>query len=777
MCDEIKSLRDDVDRLSKSLDSVLKCYQLTDNGKRSTRPRQREVDHDEPPVWFKQVLEALDKINSSLGVIGRRDSIRTPLPDRPLPDRLPGQPAVSAGHAHKLPGLRNRLEASNDHGACVNATTNTDTTSSSDPILSFRAPTEPGDPIILERHQLGKRMPETLCTLSQMPGHIKVRAPWLPEMIRGKNVEKVVLLRDNPDVKYNIFRRRQDGGVNVFREDPEEGRDFKWPKFEGMVESPRMESPLQELEKRIKNPPKATPYYCGPVQSKVVDLGFIWAGKELTEIEELTHANEPYGHIGWENSATACHTEDMGLWSVNFHLWGCDRLWLIIKSEHTERFESWVRQHWDCKPCPQFIRHLNMFFGPKQLEDAGIGFDIHTQQPGDGIVLLSGQYHQLWNLGPCLAVSTNVSKPGETLSFFREWLPVCNEDGFSNLYGDGRFLIKWVDPNVPPPGSNGLDDTTSTKLKRNASQYVPTPNKRRKFVSKRDWLDAVPAPRSKELEWRRVVHRTPEEEEIVERTTRLDKIKGQVEKGRLVILPTLSPYESMADDVPRLVSAILSRDAIKQFVEAVKHSKKPPKDQIRKPLHELSLEEGDPAFRPMAERSKQMNETHERSEYNQINHRHDQLRYAENYQALRDERNVLRLPSSIVDEVCRMSKSTPQRNKDRNKAGSKWREVCKKLGAGLLAFIPCCAIHQSPFSVTSANYVTLADKDKSEDLQRFHDMLDIEYIHSICAVAQAWFRAVDDGKQFDPNDISQRDNWDDLTGDQIVTQLKELIKG
>ncbi|KAJ4178309.1 hypothetical protein NW767_014884 [Fusarium falciforme] len=221
--------------------------------------------------------------------------------------------------------------------------------------------------------------------------------------------------------------------------------------------------------------------------------------------------------------------------------------------------------------------------------------------------------------------------------------------------------------------------------------------------------------------------------------------------------------EAIADDVRGLVSAVLSREAIQRFVEAVKHSKKPRAERARKPLDEIDLEDGDPAYRPVALRGRQLNYSEERTTFERIFTRYDQLQYALGYQALKDERGYDKLPPNIVAEVCRMNGVSRETSKKRNKTGNKWNKVCARLrhGAGLLAFLP-----------SSGEYLALAEERSRESLQRFHDELQgNDHFESICAVAIAWFEAVDQGKQFNH---SEDVNWDDVEEGEILERLQQL---
>ncbi|RSL89656.1 hypothetical protein CEP52_014843 [Fusarium oligoseptatum] len=224
-----------------------------------------------------------------------------------------------------------------------------------------------------------------------------------------------------------------------------------------------------------------------------------------------------------------------------------------------------------------------------------------------------------------------------------------------------------------------------------------------------------------------------------------------------------STDEAAADNIRGLVSAVLSKEAIQRFVEVVKHSKKPRAEQARKPLDELDLEDGNPAFRSIAQRGRQLSYSQERTTFERIFTRYDQLQYARGYQALKDDMGYDKLPPYVVAEVCRMNGVSKETSKKRNKTGNQWNRVCAKLkhGAGLLAFLP-----------SSKDYLALAEDGNGENLRRFHHELQSNhYFESICAVSIAWFEAVDQGKQFRPSDDV---DWEHLEERDVLEALERL---
>ncbi|KAF4990624.1 hypothetical protein FDECE_14288 [Fusarium decemcellulare] len=855
---QISSLRNDVDEMNATLHSILEKLQpKTVYEGRATRPLTHDKIPRGPPEWFQPVMRAAEKINARLDELEKqvniakkvlRPQVRTPLPDRRLgtsvveaegspsapSDNRPSNNKPSDGAALDLADSSPGDSASyHDASAATgkngqpqgpsNTVANADvaTTGTEVPRLESITPADSRDPPTLEPHQLGKHLPGTLFKLFETPGFAnKARAPWIPGEFRGKVNRAMLKVEAKADVKCQSFTKRQDGSVIV---EPTRGT-FDWAVIKDVEASPLIDNPLMELERRIKSPPKKASYYCGLIQPAAIDLSSIFfAGEALDELRrknQITHMNEAYGHLGTENSATPFHKEDLELSSCNIHVWGQDKWWVIINLEDTKKMEDWVRNNHKCKPCADFMRHLNLFFSPKQLKEAGIRFKIVVQRPGDIISTLPGQYHAVWNSGPSLAFSINFSQPGAMLTCFEKEYPVCGQCALRKLWflRHKGFLVKWVDPDIRPPGpkkkdgdsnskelsatgleesttdSDALSDldtpndsdapndsddpieelivvgsdvphepneaTTSTGHKSKTFRYASKTNERKRTDDQ--WAPAVPPRPSKQLK----LDQGP-------KVAMLTMMKEYSKQGRFVVHPNLNKDESMADDVPRLVLAILSRDAVKQFVEAVKHSKKTPEGCKRRPLEALGVT-GKEAYKPMAQRGKQTSEGQKRTRCDLICNRNDQLQFAKHYQALRAQGQYQRLPSKALDEICKMGNFSRNNLKDYNKTGNNWMSVCNNMkhGEGLLPFIPCCSVSLSPFHVTARYYEDLAGS--GDRLKRFHDLLDIDYVRSICAVAQTWFEAVDHGSRLDPEDDDDVD-WDGIEEDEIVEQLKRLI--
>ncbi|KAM0540553.1 hypothetical protein ACHAO7_011105 [Fusarium culmorum] len=311
---------------------------------------------------------------------------------------------------------------------------------------------------ILEQDQLGVEMPETLARLTPLSSYgNKARLPWIPQRVSEIDIKESLLPHGDPDVIYNEFTRRDDGSVHIYRDDPADGRELEWPDFENPGRPMTAKEASQALADFLTDPGSGASYYCGLAESELWAWCALYPGRLLANVEGLTHVNEIYTHLGKKNSGTAMHNEDDKLRSVNVAFAGT-KLFLLVDEEDTEKFEDWVRANYKCKPCPQFVRHLNIFFNPLQLQAAGIRFKILIQRAGDLIETQRGQYHQVLNIQDSLAISINYLRHSETPNFMdpHDPLEVCDECGLKGLFGRSGFYVKWVDLNVAPPASHRI---------------------------------------------------------------------------------------------------------------------------------------------------------------------------------------------------------------------------------------------------------------------------------------------------------------------------------
>lgn len=122
------------------------------------------------------------------------------------------------------------------------------------------------------------------------------------------------------------------------------------------------------------------------------------------------------------------HKEDANFGSVNVRFAG-PTVFLLVDTRDTRMFEDLVRDTIPDAPpkgkcCDQWVRHLSIFFRPKQLEEAGVRFTIFLQRVGDLIFAKRNQYHQVFIVQDSLSLSINYISDLETPGFFDERNPL-----------------------------------------------------------------------------------------------------------------------------------------------------------------------------------------------------------------------------------------------------------------------------------------------------------------------------------------------------------------
>lgn len=117
-----------------------------------------------------------------------------------------------------------------------------------------------------------------------------------------------------------------------------------------------------------------------------------------------------YLYCNSEGSMFAIHVEDGNLLSINIHISGSPKYWVMIPAECQETVRSFLREFYDSDTeCEDPTRHKDLYIPLYVLVERGIPFRIVPQEPGQIIITLPGVYHQGWNSGPGFSVAQNIS--------------------------------------------------------------------------------------------------------------------------------------------------------------------------------------------------------------------------------------------------------------------------------------------------------------------------------------------------------------------------------
>ncbi|KAJ4248153.1 hypothetical protein NW762_012923 [Fusarium torreyae] len=180
----------------------------------------------------------------------------------------------------------------------------------------------------------------------------------------------------------------------------------------------------------------------------------------------------------------------------------------------------------------------------------------------------------------------------------------------------------------------------------------------------------------------------------------------------------------------------------------------------------------------IAQRSRIMDKYQRNSDFWKIVNKYDQFQFASQYTGLLSELGLQKMPHNKFKMIQELSGPSNSAIEDRNNNGKIWMRICGGLehGSGLLPFIPCVAVNLSPFEVTTTSYTGLVEKGSDKRLKSFHQLLQHDYVQSLCKIGQDWFDAVDCGKEF-LDDVDELGvEWDTLSEEEVMEYLEWLVK-
>lgn len=276
----------------------------------------------------------------------------------------------------------------------------------------------------------------------------------LEEIISQDSFKSLIQIRNLPKVSWKtismlskkttenlqhgvIYRKNQDKHTGSYCSllVADETYEFQLPCDDAMDQKPSDEACMDFLGSLMGENFHKDPvfYFVGPPLDErwnhLVDSGDCLQGQLPSNVEGIT---SPYWHFGGKLSGTAFHKEDCDLRSMNLVLYGF-KVWLIIDTQDTPRFEEWIRARWgqNSNYDDQWLRHLNLILPPSDLQKAQIRFRIICAGPGDMILTSPNQYHYVINITTSLAISINFLLPQEPIA--RKETLLCKDCGLYPL--------------------------------------------------------------------------------------------------------------------------------------------------------------------------------------------------------------------------------------------------------------------------------------------------------------------------------------------------------
>ncbi|KAH7232770.1 hypothetical protein BKA59DRAFT_517218 [Fusarium tricinctum] len=621
------------------------------------------------------------------------------------------------------------------------STTNTTTPPLPPPPNDNAASDAVADSFTLTSEQLGKNMPSTFASLPDKPGFAnRAKLPWVASTPISNNVGQDMIPEEQPDVQWSQVEPRPQGGMYVSRYVPRRSRHNEDPFPELQVDVPRKSKKacLAQLEESL-----GTQRISSSIGRALPSTTRFTARSRFTRgISCITCLilHMPTKHTRAspiQDLLRQCirRTIDSGPATLSF------------------KFEDWVCETFEIEnpKCMQWLRHLNIFFDPKDLTAAGIQYDIVTQGPGEVVITHQYQYHQVYNVTPTLAIATNFIPLDIQPHFYSPDDPfvVCQKCGLASLFMQDGCHVRFLD------SKSDSSEPQTTLVKR---------SKTRRRGGKRQKLSRD--------------HESPSHDES---EVMLQRMKHLEVEGQFVVPLRLSRSQTMGDSIVPLALAITSRPAIRQFLQAVKLSKGTTSALAPSSINSIVFFTPSTntsitsAMKAVAQRLKRMDTDNKKQTFYKIMRNYDQYQLAMNWASLVTEEECSQRMSThayaqVMQTLCDMSGSTVSAIKDRKERGKLWVKLFTdaSFDVGLLSFLPYDASNVNPFGVRIEEYLDLVRED-AEGLETFRRLLDIPVVGAMCRYGRAWLEDVDEKGML--TNLHQGRVWDIETEDEVVKLL------
>jgi len=127
--------------------------------------------------------------------------------------------------------------------------------------------------------------------------------------------------------------------------------------------------------------------------------------------EKIAGYTTPMLYVGSAGTTFALHSEDQNLFSCNYLLAGCPKVWYGVPPSYYSQVISLISTIFAEKKivqqCPQAVMHKRFLLNPEVLHAAGIPTSRVIQRPGDMIITSPGAFHFGYNTGWNIAEASN----------------------------------------------------------------------------------------------------------------------------------------------------------------------------------------------------------------------------------------------------------------------------------------------------------------------------------------------------------------------------------
>lgn len=473
------------------------------------------------------------------------------------------------------------------------------------------------------------------------------------------------------------------------------------------------------------------------------------------------------------------HTEDGHLHSFNALHFGLRSITVVIP-QHAPLIDRFFKR-W---PCAQRARHESTYIPQAILHKLGVSYNVLLQRPREVVGFMPYAYHQGGSLSSASAEAVNYAAMGWSVTGYSACrrrrnecpgYPIPNaylmfrapgeeqlEQDFDPFAGDETCEVINATADAGASGQRGqIDDVglsledaatgQSTKKRAKvieaevghpapqdeASQLTPPTRQTRPHKAQPDVLKSVPETFShKNMS---PINKRCANTSVPRVATKAGKSKSaNLDRGLTQIeaqiksidkhckIPIYSTLEPPNYVVVKLVAAIWSRLAVKQFVDLVRSRRD----------SEFTTEGFDPSssiLHRIGSRVRSIQNSERRSNFERFRIRLDQWHLAEYLEIARKGRH--RNDPAVINAICKplgWKKTTLDYHRMR---GQGWRRLCGRYD-GLLGFV---LFGSNAFGISPDSYLDLQDSE----LNTFHALLDSEYTRVLCNVGKEFQASLD----------------------------------
>ncbi|KAK5562489.1 hypothetical protein LTR43_011904 [Exophiala xenobiotica] len=427
--------------------------------------------------------------------------------------------------------------------------------------------------------------------------------------------------------------------------------------------------------------------------------------------------HRPYGYSsGKDGSLFTIHREDANLISLNALYSGREKLWYAVARKDGYLVENAVK----AGKCAQKVRHGSRWVPQSKLKAMGASFVTFAQRSREVVVVWGDVYHQGGTVGPAIAEAVNYGGPNWSIDGYSECSRTCPGYPIPNA------LLEFRAPNEP-------QREQGDELQQEVHDSVQSPGRERLGRNRAPTRDG----KAIESELRM------NKQEARPRKRRSD-VPIQENSGKKTAIRTMhnsadtimTEIEICNDLVSRMVAAIWSRDAIRQFFDIV-HGRRDSEPTAIRINFTTNASTGKRRIQDPAQMLE--NDVRIISMLSRKTIFHDfltrlfQVRLADHVDEMR--RGRLRSESAIITGILQRTGMLRRQYLYHRDRGVKWREYCKAF-PGILCFIP---FHTQRYGFSSSSWLKLDEGDFASLLSRLKN----EYTSALCVAGRAFEHSLD----------------------------------